>query len=207
MILLLCECKWSNLQFCLLLYGEGTANTVGVMHPELLLHAVKISCCNTVNDEGRRVFSGFRIMKHAALSWAHWRKHSHGMNWSSKWQWHCWVGMRKWNTDCRFWLDNFLLHSVRAIRSVPGQRETCLDLVFTKTYEEILSFDRWHPLGNGDHLSLCFDYVCFSCPNPTDNRTDLVDNLSPLARSKRLQAKPWISRGIIAMQNQKKKLY
>ncbi len=42
-------------------------------------------------------------------------------------------------------LDNFLVqHSVRATHSVPGQRETCLDLVFTKTSEGILSFDRGH---------------------------------------------------------------
>ncbi len=34
----------------------------------------------------------------------------------------------------------------------------------------MLSFDRWPPLGKSDHLSLCFDYVCFSCPNPSENR-------------------------------------
>ncbi len=68
-------------------------------------------------------------------------------------------------------LDNFLVqHSVRATRSVPGQGETCLDLVFTKTSEDILSFDRGQPLGNGDHLSICFDYVCFSCTNPSYKR-------------------------------------
>ncbi len=33
---------------------------------------------------------------------------------------------------------------MRATHSVPGQRETCLDLVFAKTSEEILSFDRGH---------------------------------------------------------------
>ncbi len=65
-------------------------------------------------------------------------------------------------------LDNFLVqHSVRATRSVLGQRETCLDLVFTKTAEDILSFDRGQPLGNSDHLSICFDYVCFLCTNPS----------------------------------------
>ncbi len=30
-------------------------------------------------------------------------------------------------------------YSVRATRSVPGQRETCLDLVFTKTSEDIVT--------------------------------------------------------------------
>ncbi len=53
-------------------------------------------------------------------------------------------------------LDNFLVqHSVRATRSVPGQREACLGLVLTKTSEDILSFDRGLPLGNSNHLSLC----------------------------------------------------
>ncbi len=36
---------------------------------------------------------------------------------------------------------------------------------------------------------------------------DLVEAFCPLARSKRPLAKPWISRRIIAMQKQKKKLY
>ncbi len=36
---------------------------------------------------------------------------------------------------------------------------------------------------------------------------DLVENFSPLARSKRPLAKPWISRRIIAMLKQKQKLY
>ncbi len=40
----------------------------------------------------------------------------------------------------------------------------------TKLSEDILSSDREPPLGNGDHLSLYFDYVCFSCPNPSENR-------------------------------------
>ncbi len=138
-------------------------------------------------------------------------------------------------------------HSVRATRSVQGQRETCLDLLFTKTSEDILSFDRGPPLGNSDRLSICFDYVCFSCVNPSYKRQrniwkgefegmrrhlhlqdwdlmlvgdietkwirfkavllDLVENFCPLARSKLPLAKPWISRRIIAMQRQKKKLY
>ncbi len=69
------------------------------------------------------------------------------------------------------WLDVLLVqHSVRANRSVPGQREACLDMVFTKTSEDILSFDRGKPLGNSDHLSLCLDYLCFSCPSQTENR-------------------------------------
>ncbi len=52
-------------------------------------------------------------------------------------------------------LDNFLVqHSVRATRSVLGQRESCLDLVFTKPSEDILPFDRGQPLGNSDHLSI-----------------------------------------------------
>ncbi len=42
------------------------------------------------------------------------------------------------------------------------QRENCLDVVFTKLSEDILSFDREPPLGNSDHLSLYFHYVCFS---------------------------------------------
>ncbi len=67
--------------------------------------------------------------------------------------------------------DNFLVqHSVRAICSVPGQRETCLDLVFTKISEDILSFDRGQPLGNSDHLSFCFDYVFFLCTHPSYKR-------------------------------------
>ncbi len=55
-------------------------------------------------------------------------------------------------------LDNFIVqHSVRATRSVPGQRETCLDLVFTKTSEDILSFDRGQPLGNsGRFVAITF---------------------------------------------------
>ncbi len=119
--------------------------------------------------------------------------------------------------------------------------------MFTKLSEDILSFDREPPLGSSDHLSLHFDYVCFSCPNPSGNRKrnlwkgnfegikhhlnlqiwdmilvgdietkwlgfkaillDLVEKLCPLARSKRPLAKPWLSRHIVAMQKQKKKLY
>ncbi len=60
--------------------------------------------------------------------------------------------------------------SILATRSVLGQRESCLDLVFTKLSEDSFSFDREPPLGNSDHLSLYFDYVCFSCPNPSVNR-------------------------------------
>ncbi len=57
-------------------------------------------------------------------------------------------------------------------RSVPGQRETCLDLpVFTKTSEDIFSFDRGPSLGNNDHLSICFDYaIFFSCTYPRYKR-------------------------------------
>ncbi len=67
-----------------------------------------------------------------------------------------------------FCLDNFLVqHSILAIL---GQRENCPDLVFTKLPEDILSFNRGPQLGNTDHLSLCFDYVCFTCPNPNENR-------------------------------------
>ncbi len=70
-----------------------------------------------------------------------------------------------------FCLNNFLVqHSILATRSVLGQRENCLDLVFTKLPEDILSFERGPQLGNTDHLSLCFDYVCFTCPNPSENR-------------------------------------
>ncbi len=29
-------------------------------------------------------------------------------------------------------------------------------------------FDRGPPLGNNDHLSLFFDYACFSCPSPSE---------------------------------------
>ncbi len=143
-------------------------------------------------------------------------------------------------------LDNFLVqHSVRATRSVPGQREICIDLVFTKTSEDILPFDRDQPLGNSDHLSICLDYVCSSCTNPGYKRQrnqwkgdfegmgphlhlqdwdlmlvgdietkwlrftavllDLVQNFCSLARLKRPLPKPWISRGIKAMQKRKKK--
>ncbi len=45
-----------------------------------------------------------------------------------------------------------------------------LDLVFTKLSEDILSFDRGPPLGNSDHLSLCYDYVCLSWPNSSKYR-------------------------------------
>ncbi len=61
-------------------------------------------------------------------------------------------------------------HSILATGSVLGQRENCLDLVFTKLSEDILSFDREPPLVNSDHLWLYSDYVCFSCPNPSGNR-------------------------------------
>ncbi len=68
-------------------------------------------------------------------------------------------------------LENFLVqHSVHATRSVPGQRENYRDLAFTKALEDILSFDRGPPLGNSYHLSICFDYVRFSCMNPSDKR-------------------------------------
>ncbi len=45
-----------------------------------------------------------------------------------------------------------------------------LDLVFTKLSGDKLSFDRGPPLGNRDHLSLCYDYVCLSWLNWSDNR-------------------------------------
>ncbi len=70
-----------------------------------------------------------------------------------------------------FCLDNFLAqYSILATRSVLGSGENCLDLVFTKISEDILYFDRGPPFGNSDHLSLYFDNVCFSCPNPSENR-------------------------------------
>ncbi len=147
-----------------------------------------------------------------------------------------------------FCLDNFLVqHSILTTQSVFFQRENCIDLVFTKLSEAILSIDREPPLGYSDHLSLCFDYVCFPCPNPSENRNrnlwtvnfegikhhihlqnwdmrlvgeietkwlgfktvllDLVEKFYPLARSKRPLAKPWLSRHIITIQKQKKKLY
>ncbi len=31
-------------------------------------------------------------------------------------------------------------------------------------------FDRGPPHGNTDHLSLFFDYACFSCPSPSEQR-------------------------------------
>ncbi len=68
-------------------------------------------------------------------------------------------------------LDNFLVqHSVRTTRSVPGQWETCRDLVFTKTSEHILSIDWGQPLENSDHFSIYFDFVCFVCTNPSYKR-------------------------------------
>ncbi len=68
-------------------------------------------------------------------------------------------------------LDNFLVqHSVRTTRPVPGQRETWLDLVFTKTFEHILSFDRGQPFENSDHLLIYFDNVSFLCTNPCYTR-------------------------------------
>ncbi len=45
-----------------------------------------------------------------------------------------------------------------------------LDVFFTKLSEDILCFDGGPPRGNSNHLTLCFDYVCFSCPNPSENR-------------------------------------
>ncbi len=132
-----------------------------------------------------------------------------------------------------FWLDNFLVQHSRATRSDLGQRDTCLDFVFTKTSEDVLSFDR-------GHLLICFDF----CTNPTYKRQrnvwkgdfegmrrhlhlqdwdltlvgdvetkwlrfkaillDLIEQFCPLSRSKRPLAQPWISRRIIAMQKKKK---
>ncbi len=126
-------------------------------------------------------------------------------------------------------LDNFLVqHSVQATRSVPGQRDTCLDLVFTNPSEDILPFDRGPSMENSDHLSICFDNVHFSCTNPSDKRhrntwksdfegmrchlqinaalVDLVEISCPLAQLKRPLTQAWISRRIVAMQKQKKKL-
>ncbi len=137
-----------------------------------------------------------------------------------------------------FCLDNFVVqHSILAIRSILGQRENCLDLVFTY-YLYLL-------LGNSAHLSQFFDDVCSSCLNTIKKQKtqfverkgkkrhlhlqnwdtmlvgdieikwlglktvllDLVENVCPLARSKHPLAKPWLSMHIVAMQKQKKKLY
>ncbi len=53
-------------------------------------------------------------------------------------------------------------HSILAIRSVLGQRENCLDLVFTY-YLYLL-------VGYSDHLSPFFDDACSSCLNTSENR-------------------------------------
>ncbi len=46
-----------------------------------------------------------------------------------------------------FGLDDFLLkHSIQAIGSILGQGENCLDLVFTRTSEDITFFARGRPL-------------------------------------------------------------
>ncbi len=60
--------------------------------------------------------------------------------------------------------------------STPYYRSTLLDaprlrpLGLTKLSKDTLSFDRGPPRGNRNHLSLCFDNICFSCPKPSENR-------------------------------------
>ncbi|BHF76591.1 hypothetical protein SprV_0501969000 [Sparganum proliferum] len=72
--------------------------------------------------------------------------------------------------------DNLLLtqHIMFPTRVREGQQMNCLDLVFTKSSDNIDVVNCLRPLGQGDHVFLMWEYTLFSLPaQPLDSRPNI----------------------------------